>query len=313
MSAGPSRRCFLQGLGAIGACGALGALAPAARAQEAKASRLRPVLGRYSLGMGSNWTTAITRAEVRHLTPSFRTADSGGAAGPRAPEFEVTLQLSGDQFIWQWINEALSGRPTLRDGFLDYVGSGNRTTDRVSFFKAMPTRVSLDKLSGASKDAPTATIVFSAQASRLDKGGQVIPPPPRPVPVIASNFRMDIPGLDLRDVVEVSWPEISVSQGATRLGPLKLTTALRGPAGAHPLVQWLSEGLKGAPSARSGKIALLDPSLRTELLTCSLAGVRPLSVSMPAADSGQMQRLEAELLVGSMQFAWHIDGIARKV
>jgi hypothetical protein len=183
----------------------------------------------------------------------------------------------------------------------------------VSFFKAVPTRVTLDKLSGASKDAPTATIVFSAQASRLDKGGQVIPPPPRPVPVIASNFRVDIPGLDLRDVVEVSLPEISVSQGATRFGPLKLTTALRGPAGAHPLVQWLSEGLKGAPSARSGKIALLDPSLRTELLTCNLAGVRPLSVSMPAADSGQMQRLEAELLVGSMQFAWHIDGIARKV
>jgi hypothetical protein len=118
MSAAPSRRRFLQGLGAIGGCGALGALAPAARAQETKASRLRPVLGRYSLGMGSNWTTAITRAEVRHLTPSFRTADSGGAGGPRSPEFEVTLQLSGDQFIWQWINEALSGKSTPRDGFL---------------------------------------------------------------------------------------------------------------------------------------------------------------------------------------------------
>jgi hypothetical protein len=312
MSAVPSRRRFLQGLGAIGGSGALAVLAPAARAQEAKASRLRPVLGRYSLGMGPNWTTAITRAEVRYLTPSFRTADSGGAAGPRAPEFEVTLQLSGDPFIWQWINEALSGKPTARDGFLDYVGAGNRTTDRVSFFKAVPTRVSLDKLSGASKDVPTATIVFSAQASRLDKGGQVIPPPPRPVPVLAGNFTVGIPGVDLRYVTDVSWPEISVSQGTTRLGPLKLSTALRGPAAAHPLVQWLSEGLKGAPSARSGKIALLDPGLRTELLTCSLAGVRPLSVSMPAADSGQIQRIDAELLVGSMQFAWHVDGAARK-
>jgi hypothetical protein len=70
-------------------------------------------------------------------------------------------------------------------------------------------------------------------------------------------------------------------------------------------VRWLDEGAKGAPSARSGKIALLDPGLRTELLTCTLAGVRPLSVSLPALDPSQIQRLEAELLVGSMQFAWH--------
>src|SRR5262245_8054390 len=122
-----SRRHFLQGLGAIAA------LAPiTARAQEAKAGRIMP--GRYSLGMGNSWTTAISRAEARFLTPSHRMADSGAAGPPRLPEFEVTLQLSGGQFILQWINEALSGRPGLRDGFLDYVAA-NRTTERVSFFK----------------------------------------------------------------------------------------------------------------------------------------------------------------------------------
>jgi hypothetical protein len=304
VAVGPtSRRRFLQGLGAIGGSGVLAALAPAsARAQEAKAQHT--ALGRYSLGMGNNWTTAVSRAEVRFLTPSHRMTDSGAAGPPRLPEFEVTLQLSGGQFIWQWINEALSGRPGPRDGFLDYV-AGNRTSERVSFFKAVPTKVSLDKLSGAAKETPAATIVFSAQATRIDKGGATIPPPPRPVPVLASNFTVGIQGLELRDVMEVTWPEIAVGQNSARLGPLKLSVPTRGAAASHPLVQWLGEGAKGAPSARSGKIALLDPGLRTELLTCNLSGLRPLSVSLPALDPAQIQRLEAELVVGSMQFAWH--------
>jgi len=291
-----SRRHFLQGLGAI-------ALAPAvASAQEAKATRT--ALGRYSFGIGNNWTTAVSRAEARFLTPSHRMTDSGAAGPPRLPEFEVTLQLSGGQFVWQWINEALSGKPGLRDGFLDYV-AGNKTTERVSFFKAALTRVSLDKLSGAAKEVPTATLVFDAQATRLDKGGATIPAPPRPVPVLASNFTVNLQGLELRDVMEVSWPEVAIAQNSTRLGSLKLAVPTRGAAASHPLVRWLDEGAKGAPSARSGKISLLDPGLRTELLSCNLAGVRPLSVSMPALDPAQIQRLEAELLVGSMQFAWH--------
>jgi len=302
-----SRRRFLQGMGAIGAGGVLASLAPAARAQEAKA--VPTTLGRYSLGIGNSWTIAISRAEARFLTPSHRMTDSGAAGPPRLPEFEVTLQLSGGQFIFQWINEALAGKPSLRDGFLDYV-AGNRTTERVSFFKAALTRVSLDKLNGAVKGVPTATIVFNAQATRIDKGGATLPPPPRPVPVLASNFTVGLQGMELREVMEVTWPEIAIGQNSTRLGPLKLAMPTRGAAASHPLVQWLGEGAKGAPSARSGKIALLDPGFRTELLSCNLAGVRPLSVSMPALDPNQIQRLEAELLVGSMQFAWHADSAA---
>jgi hypothetical protein len=262
--------------------------------------------------MGNTWTTSISRAEARYLTPSHRMADSGAAGPPRLPEFEVALQLSGGQFILQWINEALSGRPGLRDGFLDYVAA-NRTTERVSFFKAALTRVSLDKLSGAVKDVPTATVVFNAQATRLEKGGATIPPAPRPMPVLASNFTVGIQGLELRDVMEVTWPEIAVGQNSSRLGPLKLAMPTRGAAASHPLVQWLGEGAKGAPSARSGQIVLLDPSFRTGLLTCNLAGVRPLSVSIPAVDPNQIQRLEAELLVGSMQFAWHSDTAAPRL
>jgi len=330
MSTLSPRRDFLQQLGALGGCGVLAAYAP----RVFSATPIKPPGGiagswRYGLMLGPGGTLDVKNVEARYLTPSFTASESRvGTQGPqrvtllpRPPEFEVTLGLSAGPAVWPWINAALAGRDTPINGAIDMIAPDSRITSRVNFLQATLTEVHLSKLNAAARSSLEITIVFSAASAQLVTGSGAAVALPR----VASNTRMgnfqvSIDQLDTQHITEVTWPEIrferptqavgaarqpSRAAAVARVGPLRLGLQLSGAAGDSPFVRWLNDAVRGGTAARRmGKIAILDDSRRTEMLSCNLRDLLPVSVSIPkfGANAGELPMLAAEMNVGGMEF-----------
>ena len=113
------------------------------------------------------------------------------------------MDLSLDPIFYAWISDTLQQKNLHRDITILTLDNSNRIRRRSDFIEAFITEITFPKNDGSSKDPCYLTVKFSPEYTRHKKGdgskakAQIGPARKR---WIASNFRLQIDGLDCKKV-----------------------------------------------------------------------------------------------------------------
>jgi phage tail-like protein len=236
------------------------------------------------------------------------------AANVRYGPCEITFGHSMDSPFFAWINDTLKGNAGPKNVAIVAVDANQKATTRLELTGAVIRSFALPKLEAGSKDPVEFTVTIDPQTIQKSAGGGAAVPSisPKAKSLLASNYRLDAPGLtsDLKKVPSVeSWSfEVSQpagTQGVARqlggnlvLGNLSLAVSEPG----SEFDAWLDSLTKGNPSEKNVTLELLDPTLKDALMSVSFSGVGLLSGQLlPAADTGSKA-------VGSREFTMYVQG-----
>jgi hypothetical protein len=236
------------------------------------------------------------------------------AANVRYGPCEITFGHSMDAPLFAWINDTLKGNAGPKNVAIVAVDVNQKATTRLELTGAVIRSFALPKLEGGSKDPVEFQVSIEPQAIQKSAGGGAPVPslPAKAKNLLASNYRLDAPGLanDLKKVPSVESWSFELGQPAAAGGVPKqlggnlvlgnLSLAVSEPGTEFDA--WLDSLMKGNPSEKNVTLELLDPSLKDALMSVSFSGVGLLSGQLlPAADTGSNA-------VGSREFTMYVQG-----
>jgi phage tail-like protein len=212
---------------------------------------------------------------------------------------QVGMSMTTD--LYDWINASWQLEPKPKNGTVAAADVNGSVQQERTFQGALVSDVGLPALDGASKEAAFLTVklrpeqVADAKAGgRLQTRGAA-----KQKQWVASNFRLEIDGLDCKRVAKIDAFTVRQSTPDTVEFP-NLTIALSA-ASAESWQDWhddfLVKGNNGPDQERSGSITFLAPDLTTELARVELAGLGLVALRRPAAGAAadQIARVVAEL------------------
>ena len=232
-------------------------------------------------------------------------------------DFTVQFGLGMDKALHAWIDETLEGKASRRSGTVEAVDFDMKVQSVREFEHALVTEIAIPAADGASKDAAYLTLSFAPEFARTVKGGGTLSksaPAAKQKKWVASNFRFELGGLPTARVSKIAAFTITQSNPEGAIGEVrdyeKQSAVLEIPnikvtfaeADLEPWDEWFQDfvvkGNAGDDQELSGKIAFLDPALKTELVTIELGHVGIYRLR-PAAAAGaeSVKRWVAELYV----------------
>jgi hypothetical protein len=278
----------------------------------AQAPRLNPD-DRFVLTLDGVVCGEVIAAEGGDISsPVIREPDAGGLVrkhlGPAEPRpVELTLDLSLQPVVYDWIASAWQGEPLQKNGTLVSVDSSLRARSEFVFQAAVIESTSFPAVDAASHDPGTIAVTLRPQHVALVAGsGQPVPglvPKPKQTGWLSSNFLLQIGGLDCKRVSSVYAAPIDRSTGVIDFPDLKIELA---ETGAGQWDAWHAQFVEQPAEEKSGTLTFLGQDLKTPLGSVTLTGLGIYRVTAAtSADDrhGAIRRLAAELYCQEMSLS----------
>jgi hypothetical protein len=223
---------------------------------------------------------------------------------------EVGIDLGKE--LYDWIDKSWQLEQPRKQGSIAAVATDGSIQSERAFVDALISEVTVPKLDASSKEPAFLTVRLAPDRVELAKGGgrRAAARAPKPKQFMASNFRLEIDGLDCKRVMSVDSFTVSQTEGlaAVEFPNLRITLAA---SSADSWDAWyddfLVQGNNGADRERSGSISFLAPNLKAELGRVELANLGIFALRRPpAATAEQVAKVVAGLYCERMSL--HVGG-----
>lgn len=234
----------------------------------------------------------------------------GGGSGGFADKHPGQLQYSDlllevgtgmEPAVYAWIASAWEGKSTRMSGAVVLADYNFQVMARREFHDALLAETALPALDASSKDAAYITLRLAPASVRASKGGGSVPSAlaTKQRPWLASNFRLEIPGLDCTRVRRIEPFRVgtkiatdlrgadlrgSAEPGALQVSDLVVTLP---EAYADTWQDWMQSFLVDGKSdeEKSGDLVLLGTDLQSEVARVHLSGLGIISATHPPVET----------------------------
>jgi hypothetical protein len=256
------------------------------------------------------------KADVISVPAGPSAADKKQNGPPKFQEIAIECNPVMPKPIFDWVSSSLNMTPLRKSGAIITADFNRKEQSRLQFNNAIITEIGFPAFDGASKDAGFLTIKFAPESTTplgvkgTDLSGPLNQKTQR---ALSSNFRLTIPGLDCSRVskIEAFTVKQKVVQdefGKTRV-PLKEPGKLEFPnlsislaeSSAGTFYAWFQDmvlkGKVGDEHERPGTLELLDPSMKTTLLTINFhhLGIFGFAPEVTDAARESIRRVKVEM------------------
>jgi hypothetical protein len=242
-------------------------------------------------------------------------------AGAAPEPIELTFGLGLAEEVYDWIAACWDGKPSGRDGRIVFTDASLNAWKALEFEEARIRSVTFPALDGASKEAGFLTLRLAPERTRTAKASGPVggASAGKQKQWLASNFRVEVAGLDTKmvakvDAFTVELPEpvglrerrLEEGAGPIDFPGLRVTVS---EAGASGFAAWHEEfvvnGLNDDSHEKDGALVLLDSTLKGELGRVELQGlgIYGLSAEKAVAGSEAIAKVVAELYCERMGLA----------
>jgi len=297
--------------------------------QSASGAVARGSLGRGLFSLELAGTNVASIAQVSGGNP-VGTVVEARVGGPVANKHLAGIQYQDLSFevggmgkgLADWLRTSLSGAGQRKSGAVLEADQNGSVRTRLAFTDAAISGITFSELDASSKDAFTMTVALASDTIRRTTGGGGDPgstkgPTKR---LVASNFRITIPGLDTSRVSKIAPLSVKFKTATGNVGVQREPQKGSGAADISNLVLTLPEafatsfytwsdsflvgGKNGDGEEKTGTIELLDPAGKDVLLTLELKGLGLVSVSTVSSPQSSspdaLALVRAELYVESL-------------
>ena len=222
-----------------------------------------------------------------------------------------------------WLVSMLRGTQAPTNGAVLVLDSQMKVVQELNFSAALITSVSFPKLDGSSKDAARVTLEITPNTVVTTKGsGAVVTTPSvKQKSSLESSFRFELDGLDTKRVTKIEAFTIKQKLLTEAVGGMRETIPKPGEleipnirvsfsaASLEPWTRWFEEfvlrGINDDRHEKQGRIVLLGPNLKDELLTLTLSniGIFALREYQAAANNDAIGPVEADLYIERMELS----------
>ena len=244
-------------------------------------------------------------------------------AGVKYSDIIVTSDLPMANGLANWLSDSLARHFKSKSGAIVTADHSFNELSRLNFSSALISQLTIPALDAASKDAAKLTIKFAPETTKFVQGsgksaGGVVP---KTHHFIASNFRLEIDGLDCRKVTKIdSFSATLVTQqvtigdsGGTQLQPVSWNFSnlhiTLPEAAAKSFIDWhedfVIKGNNGNDKVRAGSLTLLASDLKTVLARINFSHIGIFNLTRPAVVSGTtagIRKITVDLYFETMQF-----------
>jgi tail tube protein gp19 len=243
----------------------------------------------------------------------------------RYNDFAVQMGLSMAKPLKDWIDESLNAKYIRKDGSLVATDLNMNVKSEREFFHALITEIGFPAMDGASKEPAYLTLKFAPEYVRFKKpSGKLTGSAGKGEQRLwlASNFRLEIDGLDCTrvskvDSLTVKRPEMTDPVGRqrdyqTESAPLEVPNP-RITLNEHTAQSWkdwhhdfVIRGNSGQDQEKNGALTFLAPNLKEELARVDFhgLGIFRLTPEKREPQSSPVARVVAELYCERMDFAY---------
>lgn len=250
--------------------------------------------GTYYLELDGSAVGALRSAEGGDPQAEEITEQGSGNKHLGAVRYsEISLEIGAgmEQATYDWLASACDFKSSRRSGALVLAGYDFSVIARKEFHDALVSEVALPALDAGSKDPAAFIVKLRPETVRLSKGAGSVSSSlaSRQRPWQASNFRLEIPGLDctrVRRIEPIRWTlGTAVDRtGQDRIGRLEPTGAnvsdLQITVSEASLDSWqdwaqqfMVQGNSGDAQEKSGDLVLLGTDLQSEIARIHLSGL----------------------------------------
>lgn len=229
--------------------------------------------------------------------------------GNASPEpIVLTFGLGMAPAFYGWLADAWNGNRTPRDGRIVFTDVNFKATQEIGFRRAVVASVTFPKLDGSSKDVGRFTVVLEPEETSARKASETLKgaTSTRTKQWVASNFRVDVDGLDGKQVAKVDAFTVVTSGEPIDFPGLRVSIA---ESGAATWRAWHEEfvvkGSNDEGGEKSGALVLLDPTMKGEIGRVALAGLGIYRLAREKAEANvdAVARVVAEVYCERMELA----------
>ena len=237
---------------------------------------------------------------------------------PRYEEFELRVGVGMGQSLYDWIATAWGAKHERRSGAIIEADANLNAKVEHRFVDALLTETTIPPMDAAVKGSAYLTVKFAPESIAFKKAsGKVTAPRSKQKQFIASNFRLELAGLDCSKVSKVDAFTVKVTSTADPVGTRR--RAAREPSGvefpnlrvtlaessAQTWRDWFDDfvvkGNSGDQQEKSGALVFLDPARKTELGRVNFANVGIFALRRTAGAGDQLPRVVADLYCEKME------------
>lgn len=303
-----SRRDLFLGAGmTAGAIAAIGGLAHVPAAQAALSKSRKYFATHVVVELDGVPAGRVLTAEGGEPVVVPATAVVGGEKTLTTPSLRyepLTIRL-GDMSaaLYDWIGKSTAGAATPRSVNVITVNV-DKEIYRLAMQDVRLTEVVLDSLSAGSTDTARFMVKMAPgqSAHQFGKGGAVTMPTQKISPIMTSNFRLYIQGVEAATTRarSVDQTGLQITQGGIVPMALKFAVPF---ADAGPLFTWMQETLSGKAGLRQGELQLLSRDLTKVAASVGFNQLMITRISCPAeSTSGGLQHAEVECVPTAVTF-----------
>jgi hypothetical protein len=247
-------------------------------------------------------------------------SDGAGAPGKKHvgavayEDLELELDLSLERSVYDWIGAAWAGNAQRKSGTLLGLDLNGSAKNAREFDSALITAVTFPACDAASKEAGFITLVLAPErvTHAAASAGKAPVAAVKGKSWLASNFKLEIDGLDASRVIRIDPIQFKQPVAASEVGrlrePSKQASAIQfenlrvtlPEAGADSWRTWhedfVIKGNSSDKNERGGRLLLLAPNLKDELARIELSNLGIIALR-PRVSSAGVSLLEAELYV----------------
>jgi hypothetical protein len=236
-------------------------------------------------------------------------------------DFAMQIGFGMTKAVYDWIGASWTSGYVRKNGAVVAADFKLDVKGRRNFFDALITETTIPACDASSKDPGYLTLGIAPDTTRDVKASGTLSIGKQSQKLwLPSNFRLEIDGLDCTKVNKVD--AFTIKQGIVAVNPggerdygkvpgklefpnLKITFA---EVSAQSWVAWhedfLIQGNSGPDKEKNGRLVLLSPTLKEELLEIKLfnLGIFKLDSEAGEANSDTVARMTAELYCERMEF-----------
>ena len=255
----------------------------------------------------------VTSAEGGDISaPVIR--EAGGAfvhkhlGAPVVEPIELSLDLSLEKTVYDWIAATWEGKAQARNGSLIELDVNNQAKSELAFEQAVIVSTTVPALDAASKAHARLTVILDPESTTRGPASGPVVGLAKTKRWLQANFRLQIDGLDTTRVSKIDALTVTGAQAGRTDFP-DVSVVLAEPS-ADSWFQWhedfVVKGKNDSSGEKSGSLDFLAPDLKTKLGTVRLSGLgihRLAREQQPEGASTQVARLEAQLYCQRMELA----------
>jgi hypothetical protein len=193
---------------------------------------------------------------------------------PKYEDIAIQMDWSLTNSVYDWIAASWQGNYQRKNGSVAAADFNLAIKTEREFVNALISEVTIPTVDASSKDAAYITVKFKPEFTRFKKSSGTAGPAPKSRPWVASNFKLDIPGLDCTKVHTIDTFTVKQANDKNEYPNLKISVS---EASAQTWIDWhddfLIKGNNADGKEKSGSLTFLGADLKTELASIMFFGL----------------------------------------